>query len=135
MRAFGLFFIVFFISMQTSGQEFKFEKESIDYGKIQKGSNGERTFVFTNTGDAPLIITNIKSSCGCTVPKKPEKPIMPGKKGEIKVSYDTNRVGGFSKSISIFSNAKTPRKIIRIKGIVTAGVVLQKEKSILSDSN
>lgn len=84
MRAFGLFFIVFFISMQTKGQEFKFEKESIDYGKIQKGSNGERTFVFTNSGDAPLIITNIKSSCGCTVPKKPEKPIMPGKKEKLR---------------------------------------------------
>ena len=70
----------------------------------------ERVFVFTNVGDEPIIIRRIQSSCGCTVPKKPEAPIMPGEKGEIKVSYDTNRVGGFSKSITIFSNAKNAKK-------------------------
>ena len=70
--------------------------KTINYGKIEKDSNGERIFIFTNVGDEPLIIQRIQSSCGCTVPKKPEKPIMPGEKGEIKVSYATNRVGGFS---------------------------------------
>ena len=89
--------------------------------------------MFTNIGDAPIIIKNIQSSCGCTVPKKPEKPVMPGEKGEIKVSYDTKRVGGFSKSITIFSNAKNPRKIIKIKGIIKKEVSLQKEKSMLSN--
>ena len=59
---------------------------------------------------------------------------MPGEKGEIKVSYATSRVGGFSKSITIFSNAKNTRKVIRIKGLVNKGVSLQKEKSMLSDS-
>ena len=126
--------IIGFIRLSASAQEFKFESEIINYGKINKGSNGERTFVFTNIGDAPLIIKNVQSSCGCTIPKKPENPIMPGKKGEIKVSYDTKRVGGFSKSITIYSNAKNPRKIIRIKGIVNKDVSLEKEKSILSDS-
>lgn len=126
--------IIGFISLSASAQEFKFESEIINYGKINKGSNGERTFVFTNIGDAPLIIKNVQSSCGCTIPKKPENPIMPGKKGEIKVSYDTKRVGGFSKSITIYSNGKNPRKIIRIKGIVNKDVSLEKEKSILSDS-
>jgi len=135
MKVFGTFLIIFCSSFYLNAQEFKFQKETIDYGKVQKGSNGERTFVFTNTGEAPLIIKDVKSSCGCTVPKKPEQPIMPGEKGEIKVSYDTNRVGGFSKSITIFSNAIIPRKIIRIKGIVTKGVVLEKEKSMISDSN
>ena len=67
------------------------------------------------------------------MPKKPEKPIMPGEKGEIKVSYDTKRVGGFSKAITIFSNAKNVRKVIKIKGIVNKGVSLQKEKSMLSN--
>lgn len=122
------------ICVSTSAQEFKFESETIDYGKINKGSNGEKTFVFTNVGDKPLIIKNVQSSCGCTIPKKPENPIMPGEKGEIKVSYDTKRVGGFSKSITIYSNAKNARKIIRIKGIVNKGISLEKEKSILSDS-
>ena len=130
---FTLLFIGF-ISFATTAQEFKFKTESINYGKINKGSNGERVFEFTNVGDKPLIIKDIKSSCGCTVPKKPEKPIMPGEKGEIKVSYDTRRVGGFSKSITIFSNAKNPRKIIRIKGSVNKEISLEKEKSLLSNS-
>ena len=133
MKTFGTLLVVFFISFSTSAQEFKFEKETIDYGKISKGSNGERVFIFTNTGTQPLIIKNIQSSCGCTVPKKPEKPIMPGEKGEIKVSYDTKRVGGFSKAITIFSNAKNVRKVIKINGIVNKGVSLQKEKSMLSN--
>jgi hypothetical protein len=126
--------VLFLISFSIQAQEFKFEKETIDYGAINKSANGERTFVFTNIGDAPLIIQNIQSTCGCTVPKKPENPIMPGEKGEIKVSYDTKRVGGFSKSITIFSNAKNSRKIIKIKGIVNKEVSLKKEKSMLSDS-
>ncbi|MDP5105608.1 MAG: DUF1573 domain-containing protein [Polaribacter sp.] len=121
------------ISFSMNAQEFKFETETIDYGKINKGAEGERVFVFKNTGNQPLIIKNIQSSCGCTIPKKPEKPIMPGEKGEIKVSYDTNRVGGFSKSITIFSNATEATKVIRIKGIVAEGVTLEKEKSMISN--
>lgn len=132
MKTLGTILAFFFISLSLNAQEFKFEKETINYGKIVKGSNGERTFVFTNTGNAPLIISDIKSSCGCTVPKKPEKPIMPGEKGEIKVSYDTKRMGGFSKQITIMSNAKTPRKFIKIKGFVANSVSLEKEKSLLS---
>lgn len=135
MKTFGIFLATLFISLSINAQEFKFEKETIDYGKINKGSNGERVFIFTNIGNQPIIIKNIQSSCGCTVPQKPENPIMPGEKGEIKVSYDTKRVGGFSKSITIFSNAKNPRKMIRIKGLVNNEVSLQKEKSMLSNSN
>jgi hypothetical protein len=133
MKNFTSILVLFLISFSIQAQEFKFEKETIDYGAINKSANGERVFVFTNIGDAPLIIKNIQSSCGCTVPKKPEKPIMPGEKGEIKVSYDTKRVGGFSKSITIFSNAKNSRKIIKIKGIINKEVSLQKEKSMLSN--
>lgn len=125
--------VLAFASISLNAQEFKFEKEIIDYGKISKNSNGTRVFVFTNIGEQPLIIKNIQSTCGCTVPKKPEHPIMPGDKGEIKVSYDTKRIGGFSKAITIFSNAKKSRKIIKIKGYVEKGVSLEKEKSILSN--
>ena len=134
MKTSVLFFAIFFISISFNAQEFKFDEETIDYGKIEKASNGERTFVFTNTGDQPLIIQKIKSSCGCTVPKKPSGPIMPGEKGEIKVSYDTKRVGGFSKSITITSNAKNALKVIKIKGFVNKEISLEKEKSILSDN-
>jgi hypothetical protein len=131
-----VFFTVLFlglINFSATAQEFKFEKETIDYGKIEKDSNGERSFVFTNVGDQPIIIERVQSSCGCTVPKKPEGPIMPGKKAEIKVKYATNRVGGFSKSITIYSNAKNPRKIVRIKGLVNKAISLEK-KTILSEN-
>ena len=134
MKTIGTLLLVLYATLSINSQEFKFEQETIDYGKIIKGSEGERTFVFTNVGDAPLIIQSIKSSCGCTVPKKPENPIMPGEKGEIKVSYDTKRIGGFSKQITILSNAITARKIVKIKGFVSNVALLEKEKSILSNN-
>jgi hypothetical protein len=133
MKTFGTLFVIVLISFSMNSQEFKFEKETIDYGKIAQSSNGERTFVFKNIGEQPIIINKIQSSCGCTVPEKPEKPVMPGEQGEIKVSYDTKRMGGFSKQITIYSNAKTARKIIKIKGYVEKGVDLIKEKSLLSN--
>ena len=110
---------VCFITLTVSAQEFKFETETINYGKIAVGSEGTRVFEFTNVGDAPLIIEDIKSTCGCTVPKKPEAPIMPGQKGEISVSYDTKKPGGFSKAITVISNAKKARKMLKIKGFIT----------------
>jgi hypothetical protein len=121
-------------SIGITAQEFQFEKETIDYGKVQKNANGVRAFVFKNTGDQPIIIKNIQSSCGCTVAERPKKPIMPNEKGTIKVSYDTKKIGGFSKVITIFSNAKTPRKQLRIKGYVTKDISFEKEKSILSEN-
>ena len=134
MKTLGTLLLVLCATLSINSQEFKFDQETIDYGKIIKGSEGERTFVFTNVGDAPLIIQSIKSSCGCTVPKKPENPIMSGEKGEIKVSYDTKRIGGFSKQITILSNAITARKIVKIKGLVSNVALLEKEKSILSNN-
>jgi hypothetical protein len=134
MKSITLILASLFISFSLNAQEFKFEKETIDYGKVAKKSNGERVFTFTNVGTEPIIITRVQSTCGCTIPKKPEGPIMPGATSEIKVSYDTKKPGRFNKQIIIFSNAKQSRKIIRIKGYVTKGISLEKEKSILSDS-
>ncbi|MFV0248964.1 MAG: DUF1573 domain-containing protein [Tenacibaculum sp.] len=119
-----LFAALLFISLTISAQEFKFETEVYDYGKVAQGSDGKRVFKFTNIGEAPLIIEDIKSTCGCTVPKKPEKPIMPGEKGEIEISYDTNRIGGFSKAITVKSNAKNKIKVLKIKGFINKGVAL-----------
>ncbi|MEN9488597.1 MAG: hypothetical protein RL494_862, partial [Bacteroidota bacterium] len=71
--------------------EFKDKDNTIDYGTVTKDSDsGLRTFEFTNTGDAPLIIKDVKSSCGCTVPTKPTEPILPGKTGKIDVKYNMN---------------------------------------------
>lgn len=97
---------------------FEFVEEVIDYGKIAHNADGNRIFKFKNTGKSPLVINRVKSSCGCTVPSKPKDPIMPGKGGEIKVKYATNRIGGFNKTITIYSNASEPVKRVRIKGIV-----------------
>ena len=99
----------------------EFKTETIDYGEIEKGSDGVRVFEFKNTGDAPLVISDVKSSCGCTIPKKPEKPIMPGETGEIQVKYDTKRVGPIRKAVTVTSNADTPTKILKIKGLVKDG--------------
>jgi len=86
--------------------EFKAENNTIDYGTVVKGvDTGVRTFEFTNTGDEPLVITNVRSSCGCTVPSKPQAPIMPGKSDKIEVKYNMNP-GTISKTITVESNAK-----------------------------
>lgn len=106
------------IAQDPNAPVFEFETDVIDYGKIALNADGVRVFKFKNVGKSPLIISNIKSSCGCTVPKKPTEPILPGKSGEIEVKYATNRPGGFSKSITVKSNASEPTKILRIKGIV-----------------
>jgi len=102
-----------------NGAKIEFEKEVHDYGTIENGANGECTFEFKNTGNAPLIISNAKGSCGCTVPQWPKEPIAPGKTAVITVKYDTKRAGAINKSVTITSNAvNAPTKVIRIKGNV-----------------
>lgn len=100
-----------------------FEQETVDYGTIEQNSDGKREFTFTNTGNAPIIITKVKASCGCTVPTKPQEPIMPGKSATIGVKYDTKRLGDFSKTITVTSNATEPVKKIRIKGNIIKSIV------------
>jgi len=102
-----------------TGAKIDFAKEVHDYGNLKNGGNGTCTFEFTNTGTAPLIISNAKGSCGCTVPQWPKEPIAPGAKGTITVKYDTKKVGAINKSVTITSNAvNEPTKTIRIKGNV-----------------
>ena len=112
--------LAFAVKAQEKTAKIEFKSETVDYGEIAKGSDGVRVFEFTNTGEAPLIISKVSSSCGCTIPKKPEEPIMPGKTGEIQVKYDTNRVGPIRKAITVISNADTPTKVLKIKGEVKA---------------
>lgn len=103
------------------GAKIEFEKDVHDYGTIKNGANGQCTFEFKNTGNAPLIISNAKGSCGCTVPSWPQEPIAPGAKGTITVKYDTKRTGAINKSVTITSNAvNEPTKVLRIKGEVLA---------------
>jgi hypothetical protein len=97
------------------------DKEMHDYGTVKQGANGECLFTVTNTGDAPLIISQCAGSCGCTVPKCETSPILPGASSTIPVVYDMKRVGPINKSVTIHSNAtNAPSKIITIKGTVEA---------------
>ena len=108
----------FFVYSQENQADIKFEETIIDYGEVEFESDGKRIFKFKNIGNAPLVFQRISSSCGCTIPKKPEKPIEPGETGEIEVEYDTKRVGLFMKAISVISNSKNPSTVLRIKGEV-----------------
>jgi hypothetical protein len=98
--------------------EITFESDVNDYGTVKFGSDGNCEFKFKNTGKDPLIISNARGSCGCTVPTWPKEPILKGQTGTIKVHYDTKRPGAFSKTITINSNAKTDTKVLTIKGVV-----------------
>ncbi|WP_445955887.1 DUF1573 domain-containing protein [Yeosuana sp.] len=110
--------IIFSVNAQEKTAKINFKSDTIDYGTIEKGSDGVRVFEFTNTGDAPLIVSKVTSSCGCTVPKWSKDPILPGKTGEIQVKYDTNRVNPIRKTITVISNADTPTVALKIKGEV-----------------
>ncbi|WP_372753963.1 DUF1573 domain-containing protein [Mariniflexile sp.] len=126
--------VSFAVNAQDKVAKIEFKTETIDYGTIEKGSNGVRVFEFTNTGNAPLIISQVTSSCGCTIPKKPEGPILPGKTGVIEVKYDTNRVNPIRKTVTVISNADTPTVALKIKGDVVdtkSTNVLEKTKSVV----
>ena len=96
-----------------------FETKVVDYGLIENKSDGARKFVFKNNGTDPLIIKNAKGSCGCTVPTWPREPIAPGATGEIGVQYDTKRIGKFTKTITLTTNAGKVPVILTIKGEVS----------------
>jgi len=148
MKKFALILCIGFLGLSVNAQEklqtkkvdenapiIKFETEVVNYGDIARNSDGKRVFVFTNVGKSPLIITNVKGSCGCTVPTSPKEPIMPGEKGEIEVKYATNRIGPFSKTVTISSNATESNKVVTIKGKVLNdkdSEVLLKKKSLVS---
>lgn len=106
-------------SSNADGPQMTFESDVIDYGVIVQGSDPYRIFKFTNTGSEALVITNAKGSCGCTVPTYPKEPIGPGAAAEIKVRYDTNRIGKFTKRVTLTTNAGDESKILTIKGEVT----------------
>ena len=123
-RYFLLLFTVFGLSAfgQSGAKiEFKAVDNTIDYGVTNKlDDTGLRVFEFTNTGNEPLEIKDVKSSCGCTIPSKPTEPIMPGKTGKIEVKYNMH-TGKINKTITVTSNAtnvEEGRVLLKIIGEV-----------------
>lgn len=132
MKKFALMILVAFVGFTTAQAqqaEITFKEETIDYGTITRGDDGLRVFEFTNTGDAPLIISNVRSSCGCTIPKKPDGPIAPGESSTIEVKYDTNRVGPIRRTITVLSNASQSMVPLKITGTVKTAPSSVLEKS------
>ena len=105
---------------ESSNATIDFESKVIDYGTIEHNSDGARKFIFTNNGTDPLQIKSARGSCGCTVPTWPKEPIAPGETAEIGVKYATNRVGPFTKTITLSTNASKKPVILTIKGKVKA---------------
>ncbi len=122
MKKLILILIAGVLSLNMIAQEKKaaisFESDVVDYGEVAYGADGVRKFTFTNTGDDVLIIARVYSSCGCTIPKKPEAPIQPGETGEIEVKYDTKKPGPIRKTITVYSNASEVPQALKIKGKV-----------------
>ena len=138
-----LAFVGFSVAAKAQGAKIEFvaKDNTIDYGKVYKETDsGLRTFEFKNTGDAPLIITNVQSTCGCTVPTKPTEPIMPGKTGKIDVKYNMNP-GPIRKTITVETNATNVeggRVAIKIKGEVLVKDeinILEKKKGVMTSDN
>ncbi len=112
-----------------------FEKMVHDYGEMEQHGDGKCEFKFTNNGKEPLILSNVRSSCGCTVPQWPRQPILPGESETIKVKYDTKRIGIINKSIYVYSNAKTSPVTLKIKGkILAQGESRMPEKKMDQDA-
>jgi hypothetical protein len=104
---------------QSNGPRIHFEQEVYDYGTIAYGSDGRCSFTFTNTGDAPLIIHQFQSSCGCLVPYWDREPVAPGASGNVRLLYDTCRVGPFRKSATLTTNDPLrPQIVLSIRGEV-----------------
>lgn len=126
-------------SQKTKQKDFpKIEFSTLEYnfGTIAPRANGTCEFEFTNTGTLPLIINRASASCGCTVPSYPTAPIPPGGKGVIKVTYDTNRIGPFAKSVSIGHNGENygiPVVILTVRGEVSSNIQSSKNESRVTE--
>ena len=109
-------------AQNQNGAEITFKETNHDFGTIPFKGNGSYEFEFVNSGNEPLILSQPKSSCGCTVPEWPKEPILPGQTNVIKVTYkNTDRPGNFNKYVTVFSNALVNKEVkLHIKGTVEA---------------
>ncbi|MEO0896673.1 MAG: DUF1573 domain-containing protein [Bacteroidota bacterium] len=118
MKRIWIFTAILAFSTLAFGQSIKFEKTTHDFGKMEKGDLAEHTFTFTNTTDADLKLSRVKASCGCTTPSWTNTAVAPGATGEIKVKYNTSRIGPFTKTVTVTVNEAERPTILYIKGAV-----------------
>jgi len=104
-----------------------FKDSIMEFGELEFSGNGDCKFVFTNTGTTPLLVTHVRSTCGCTIPEWSEEPVNSRDTGTIYVSYDTHRIGPFRKSIYVYSNAKNGTKQLYISGEVLRPEIAQRQ--------
>ena len=98
--------------------EMKFDETEFDFGTIEKGTPQEHIFTFTNTGKAPLVITNASSSCGCTVPSYTKEAIAPGEKGELLVKFNGSGQNQVTKTVTVTANTEAGKEQLKIKAFV-----------------
>ena len=110
--------VSFATAQKVGGPVLSFEKTEIDYGTIAQNSDPLRKFKFKNTGTEPLVIKSAQGSCGCTVPSYKKEPIMPGESSEIEVRYATDRIGAFTKTVTLTTNEGDQPRVLTIKGNV-----------------
>ena len=119
--AFSFCLFLFLSSSATAQGIFQFDTDSFDFGTVEEGDKAEKTFIFKNTGNQPIILSNVRASCGCTTPNWTREPVMPGQSGKIEVSYNSaGRPGAFNKTITLTSNAVEATKVLTIRGNVVS---------------
>jgi hypothetical protein len=112
------FCLVAFTNQLYAQGQLQFEKETHEFGNIPQGIPVSYEFKFKNTGNEPVIISNVQASCGCTTPEWTNTPVMPGKTGSIKAAYNAAGMGAFNKSITVTSNAANNTQVVYVKGTV-----------------
>lgn len=117
MKTLALILAYLALAVSPETPQMQFDYLELDYGKIQVGSDGRRHFPFTNTGDVPLMISHMTSSCGCLVPYYPREPIMPGERSQVSGLYDTKRIGIFTKylTVSYYDHNTESDVVVRLK--------------------
>jgi hypothetical protein len=120
MCAVVLGFVLNASAQDNQKPEFKFNEEKHDFGKIPQGTPVTTVFTFTNVGTDPLILTEVKPTCGCTIADYTKTPVKQGATGKITITYNAAVAAPFNKTIVVTSNAKTPQKYLNIIGEVVA---------------
>lgn len=116
------------MSFSAAGPSIKFDKMEHDFGRIPQGEPVTCVFTFENDGNAPLVLKNVKASCGCTTPQWPQQPIMPGESATIKAEYNAAADGKFDKTISVYTNIDDEARVLKLRGTVFKTSIVEEEE-------